>query len=842
MENKSYVENIKSSYLSLREQIQGLLQEIRSDFPNLTVHDIDHVDSLWRIASLIVGKNYPITPMEGYVLGCAFLIHDAVLSYKAFGGKDKLRETAEWKDLYQPFANTSNDTEEKRQSIDFKVLRMLHAKECKDLLSKQFGNDGKTYYLLENNELRTHYAEIIGKIASSHHWDIEEVRKLPEQVNPLASFPDSWTINPKKLACIIRCADSADIDSGRAPDYLFRLTKLNGVSLNHWTAQNRLGVNISKNDPTKLLITSTNDFAEEDFAAWNVAYDAVKVIEKELEQSNELLAGNEKFKVNGVEGSQSRKALSKYIRTNGWTPYNADVHIGDVSKLISMLGGAALYGKDDPILIVVRELVQNARDAIQARKKLEKDDSFRGRIDLRVYHDEKGCHLVVTDNGIGMSLGTVTKSLLDFGKSFWGSEDAVKEFPGLSSSGFRPVGQYGIGFFSVFMVAKSVVIDTRTYKDGCDKANLVKFPNGLTLMPIVSNHTSSSPSYSTSVDVLINEDLCPMKDEIAVKRNLMHTVGFNVPFVAALKALLIGLDEEVFFQNENGQKELIHHSIDDPKLNKKQWLKDLSFADYQNNTNLDSYINDNYKRLKRIENEHGCFAGFAALGTRLSTGQDFLGASTIGGLVTEIHNREGDEWIGILEKKPDSAKRTEGKFIASQETLKQWANAQVKTLTKSSKLDANAIYRMQLNMQLFNIDPINIAIVSCVQGWDRSGFVGDLSSLLDVMKTGKRLLFVDSSSLSSTKDEGHGSTFFSFEEAERKLGPDDILYHPVINSAFLSYKLVGGVPSRDYGFVDCLYRMAKRKKLTLSFEYIDDFIQTLLNNKERALVIKVSER
>lgn len=55
MENKSYVENIKSSYLSLREQIQGLLQEIRSDFPNLTVHDIDHVDSLWRIASLIVG-------------------------------------------------------------------------------------------------------------------------------------------------------------------------------------------------------------------------------------------------------------------------------------------------------------------------------------------------------------------------------------------------------------------------------------------------------------------------------------------------------------------------------------------------------------------------------------------------------------------------------------------------------------------------------------------------------------------------------------------------------------------------------------------------------------------
>lgn len=74
------------SFEKARENAMFLLDKIRIDFPNLTVHDITHVDSLWNVADTIIGDKYEINPLEGYILGIAFLIHDAALSYEAIGG------------------------------------------------------------------------------------------------------------------------------------------------------------------------------------------------------------------------------------------------------------------------------------------------------------------------------------------------------------------------------------------------------------------------------------------------------------------------------------------------------------------------------------------------------------------------------------------------------------------------------------------------------------------------------------------------------------------------------------------------------------------------------------
>lgn len=82
------VDRLRVAYQTLRDHMKGLLDEVRRDFPNLTVHSIEHVDDLWRIASMITGSDYPINPLEGFIMGCSFLVHDSVLSYKAFGGKD----------------------------------------------------------------------------------------------------------------------------------------------------------------------------------------------------------------------------------------------------------------------------------------------------------------------------------------------------------------------------------------------------------------------------------------------------------------------------------------------------------------------------------------------------------------------------------------------------------------------------------------------------------------------------------------------------------------------------------------------------------------------------------
>ena len=96
-------ENLKVAFMNARQNASYILEKIRNDFPSLTIHDISHVDSLWQVGSVIVGEEYDINPLEGFVLGCAFLMHDAVLSYEAAGGKKRLRETTIWKDYYEDY-------------------------------------------------------------------------------------------------------------------------------------------------------------------------------------------------------------------------------------------------------------------------------------------------------------------------------------------------------------------------------------------------------------------------------------------------------------------------------------------------------------------------------------------------------------------------------------------------------------------------------------------------------------------------------------------------------------------------------------------------------------------
>ena len=838
------VDRLRTSYISFRQNMSGMLDEVRRDFTNLTDHSIEHVDNLWILASLITGENYPINPLEGFILGCAFLVHDSMLSYKAYGGKDSLRNTIEWKDYYQDIVNTESDTEDEKQKIDFKVIRQLHAKHCNDILSRQFeGVDGKTNYLLSDNEMREHFGQLIGEIASSHHWDAEKVISLPSQVNGLSIFPRSWIICPRKLACILRCADATAIDSGRAPDYLFHLLHLNGVSRDHWVAQNRLGVSLDVINPSCLVITSTHDFEEKDFAAWNVAYDAVKVIEEELNKCQDILSVQEQFQVKSVAGAKSRKSLATYIKTSGWMPCDVSVHISDVARLIMTLGGKELYGKDDLQLIVLRELIQNARDAIHARRLLEGEENFSGRINVKVSNNGDDVILSVIDDGVGMSLETISHSLLNFGSSFWHEDYVNVEFPGLKTAGFNSVGQFGIGFFSVFMIAKSVVLETRKYTDGLKDAHLVRFPDGLTLAPIFTNYTSKSTLYSTIISLNLDKKYKDWPVEYEAKRNKINETNFNVPFSAMLSTLVAGLDVDVYYQEFEAEPIRIHHRIDAPDLDKKAWLRALALADYQNDKDLDDYIEANYKRLCYVYDDHHRIAGLAALGTRFLPYDDFLGGATVGGLLSGLHSRSGEYWIGVLEQAPSGAKRTGGSFKASVSILRDWAQKQVQGLGEVALEDLYMRFRLQLALHYFKTDSKSIAVAFCIiNNKSLQQITVSLDVLVQFLAQDKKLLFIDSDFVSKKENEGHGDAYMNTTQIAALLQSDEILYMPLMNSGFLSYKLVDGVPVNDYGFIDCLYRMASDMGYQLVFSYRKDFAKNNIGMSERALVIEVKNK
>lgn len=833
----SDIESLRVSYCSMRKHVKGLLDEIRSDFPNLTVHSIEHADSLWNIASLIIGEDYPINPLEGFVLGCSFLIHDSILSYKAFGGKDALRNTIEWKDNYQDIAGTPYDTEEGKQKIDFKVIRLLHAKHCEDILKREFPSlDGSSNYLLNDERMQNHYGSLIGKIASSHHWEADALSNLPAQVNALNPLPMDWTINPLKLACILRCADAAAIDNGRAPDYIFRLLSLNGVSKDHWIAQNRLAIALDNTDPTRLMITSTREFEEQDFSAWNVAYDAVQVIERELGKCQELLSEQDQFQIKTVAGAKSRKSLAKYIQTTGWTPSDVSVHISDVAKLIKTLGGRELYGKEDSLLIVLRELIQNARDAIRARRVVDKSNAL-GRIDIIVANTSEGVELSIVDDGVGMSLETISHSLLDFGNSFWHGDAVNVEFPGLKASGYKPVGQFGIGFFSSFMISKSVVVESRKFNEGLNDAHLVKFPSGLTLAPIFANYRSSSTAYSTIVKLTLDKKYEKWPSVYEVKRNQFQSTNLEVPFSAMLSTIVTGLDVDVYYKEFDTDSICVHHRIDAINFDKKAWLRELSFADYQKNKALDDFIDNNYTRLEFLRDGQGQINGLAAIGTELSQEQNFLGCSTIGGLLTGFHSRSSENWMGFLDTNPNSAKRDGGKFRASDDEIEEWVNKQLKLLDVANSKELVVRLRLQIAMQVFKVDPIDIAVAYCM---DNSGafYLMTLDLLVQNLVAGLKLIFVDAHYFSSSEDDGHGDSYIAPNDLKTNLKKDELLYVPVLNSGFLTYKLIDKVPQNDYGFIDCLYRTTLSKGYKLSFTYINNYCKSHLGVFDRAVVIE----
>src|ERR1700693_6255779 len=69
--------HLLSQLQRLEVHVTDLLSKIPEECKALTLHDITHVHQLWDVASRLCGPRYAINPLEGFVLGASFLIHDA---------------------------------------------------------------------------------------------------------------------------------------------------------------------------------------------------------------------------------------------------------------------------------------------------------------------------------------------------------------------------------------------------------------------------------------------------------------------------------------------------------------------------------------------------------------------------------------------------------------------------------------------------------------------------------------------------------------------------------------------------------------------------------------------
>ena len=690
---------LSNSLRGIRRNAKDLTSRIASSLHSLTIHDISHLDALWDVASIVAGRDFPFNPLEAYIFGAAVLLHDAGLCFEAYsGGRDALRGTLEWRDAYGRLASTPIEGGDIEREADFEALRTLHAPQAASLAIEPLRDQQNgELYLIDDTDLRENYGRLIGEIASSHHWNLEQVVQRFSTRRPPAAFLEAhWLVDSLKIACMLRIADAGHMDGARAPSFLLTILQMNSVSRTHWTAQSRLGrLTVSPDDPAQVTIASTSPFPRNEARAWWVAFDLVERFDEELRNCNEVLENSSSgprpsFAMKRIRGAGQARELAKYVEPIGWEPTESTVHVSDVSALVSKLGGEQLYGRDaDRLYVALRELIQNATDAISARRAVA-HGKFAHRITVRLARRANGAVLQVDDDGVGMSQETLSTDLLDFGKSFWASERAAREFPGIHASGYSPAGHFGIGFFAIFMAAKKVSVFSRRYDKGLEDVRCLSFDNGISLRPTLSADRPSDfgMDVCTRVELELKPGVIRDPDHIEIRCNLQGHENFRVPFREYVAAMVAGINVPVFVESASGCVKA-HEKFPPEAEEREQWLRSLSYLAAGVNQKAMVGLTRAVPRLRPIRDGDKIY-GFAAINVLGQHGGLFLSAKSVGGLVPP-HDRSTDSFVGLIYHLPASAKREASEIAAPKQSMDAWLFEQLRLLKRGSMSELESL-------------------------------------------------------------------------------------------------------------------------------------------------------
>ena len=199
-----------------------------------------------------------------------------------------------------------------------------------------------------------------------------------------------------------------------------------------------------------------------------------------------------------------------------------------------------LYSDHD---IFVRELVSNATDAITKLKKLALIGEFNAPEDekysVQVEISPSQKVITITDNGIGMTEDEIDEYINQI--AFSGAQDFIEKYKDKASDD-QIIGHFGLGFYSAFMVADKVTIDTLSYKEG---AKAVKWSSdgGTEYEMGESDRTERG----TSITLYLNDESHEFANAYRVREVLEKYCSF-MPVEIFLK----DLDEKV---EENPEKE-----------------------------------------------------------------------------------------------------------------------------------------------------------------------------------------------------------------------------------------------------------------------------------------------
>ncbi|MCI8635786.1 MAG: hypothetical protein HFJ05_09365 [Eubacterium sp.] len=326
-------------------------------------------------------------------------------------------------------------------------VRPVHGKRSREFL-KKIDDENKEMFLVSAGTATTFHSEL-ALICQAHNEDFEWISKEIHS----ETIKGEYNLNVQYIAILLRIADYLDMDAQRAPLYLYKYLNPTDYSDLEWRQH------FDIDNYTKIALNEKTCQKEICFIGSSKEPAVHRKLLKYFDDINKEL-------LSAVDLCQTFKK-DKYLLNVYPHIINQILPIGfsfseyklelNYKAITNLLMGENIYGDKKYGL---REIIQNSIDAC---KTMEETAQTHENFVFQKYEpiimialNKAKQSVTILDNGSGMNIEILKKCFLNVGVSYYNSDDYK-----LQGREYSPIGHYGIGFLSCFMLSDKVEVRTK---------------------------------------------------------------------------------------------------------------------------------------------------------------------------------------------------------------------------------------------------------------------------------------------------------------------------------------------------------------------------------------------
>lgn len=483
---------VSSRVNAVAGEVWPLLQQVSRSFPLYTLHDPEHSFRVAENMAKMIPKRTltQLNSIELSVLLYTAYLHDIGMSssqdelyawlksndYEAFIAAHDNWESAIRS--HERHRDKSEDEDSPPKTSDDLVLRQLqdvaytdylrekHVQRGADFILARFGPKGCSDNKIQAQEVN--YAEYVALVCKSHG---DSATLLKGEHFRRDAHISKFSLNLQYCAVILRLADLAELDPERTPKVLLDFIMLDlrvtdseeGVvpqarakSAEEWAKHRAvLGYKITP-DEIRLEAKCAHPAIQRGLNEW------CDYMDSERRDCRLIVHDNRQEITEKYALDLAKDVRKEFIESDGSYIYADFKFQLDYDRIVSLLMGTELWGDS---AVVFRELLQNALDACYHRKALSAKLGlpYTPKIRFLTKHHWDGARdeaiLLCEDNGAGMDQHIVENFLMRIGRSYYHSPEFRQQ-----NLDFQPIGQFGLGVMSYFMLADSLRIVTQRFE------------------------------------------------------------------------------------------------------------------------------------------------------------------------------------------------------------------------------------------------------------------------------------------------------------------------------------------------------------------------------------------